>query len=75
LHTVNFLTLVTEFAAINEVSAAFGSSPYIGVPFMAAALSLPLPAGGPNGDRRIELFVRQIPGNFIRSPCKSAINA
>src|SRR5579864_5038672 len=32
LHIVNFLTLVTEFAAIDEISAAFGISPVIGVP-------------------------------------------
>jgi Mn2+/Fe2+ NRAMP family transporter len=29
---------VTEFAAINEVSTAFGISPYIGVPLAGAAL-------------------------------------
>jgi Mn2+/Fe2+ NRAMP family transporter len=38
LHIVNFLTLVTEFAAINEVSTGFGISPYIGVPLTGAAL-------------------------------------
>ena len=38
LHIVNFATLVTEFAAINEVSAALGITPYIGVPFMAITL-------------------------------------
>ena len=40
LHIVNFLTLVTEFAAINEVSAALGISPYLGVPFLALALAV-----------------------------------
>lgn len=38
LHIVNFMTLVTEFAAMNEISTAFGISPYIGVPIMGAAL-------------------------------------
>lgn len=38
LHIVNFATLVTEFAAINEVSAAFGVSPYVGVPVVGAVL-------------------------------------
>jgi Mn2+/Fe2+ NRAMP family transporter len=38
LPIVNFLTLVTEFAAINEISAAFGISPVIGVPVVGAAL-------------------------------------
>jgi Mn2+/Fe2+ NRAMP family transporter len=39
LHIVNFATLVTEFAAIDEVSAAFGISPVIGVPLVAAVLA------------------------------------
>lgn len=38
LHIVNFMTLVTEFAAINEVSVALGISPFIGVPVMGVAL-------------------------------------
>lgn len=38
LHIVNFMTLVTEFAAMNEISTAFGISPYAGVPLTGAAL-------------------------------------
>ncbi len=38
LQVVNFLTLVTEFAAISMVATAMGVPPLIAVPFMALAL-------------------------------------
>ena len=38
LELVNFLTLVTEFAAINLATAKMGISPYVSVPLVAAGL-------------------------------------
>ncbi|MFM9587642.1 divalent metal cation transporter, partial [Streptomyces caniscabiei] len=38
LQLINFLTLITEFAAISMVVTQLGISPYIGVPLVACGL-------------------------------------
>lgn len=45
LLAVNFLTLITEFAAISLALGAFGISPYIAVPVAAAGLTLMVVTG------------------------------
>jgi Mn2+/Fe2+ NRAMP family transporter len=43
---VNFLTLITEFAAISLALSAFGISPYLAVPVAALGLTLMVVTGG-----------------------------
>jgi Mn2+/Fe2+ NRAMP family transporter len=45
LLAVNFLTLITEFAAISLALSAFGISPYVSVPVSAAGLTLMVVTG------------------------------
>ncbi len=45
LLTVNFLTLITEFAAISLALSAFGISPYVSVPISALGLTLMVMTG------------------------------
>ena len=45
LLAVNFLTLITEFAAISLALSAFGISPYLSVPISAVALTMMVVTG------------------------------
>jgi Mn2+/Fe2+ NRAMP family transporter len=56
LELVNFLTLVTEFAAIALAVGPMGISPYLGVPFAAVALVLMVLTGSYRRWERITVF-------------------
>ena len=56
LELVNFLTLVTEFAAIALAVSHMGISPYLGVPVAAAALVLMVVSGSYLRWERITVF-------------------
>ena len=56
LEMVNFLTLVTEFAAISLAVSHMGISPYLGVPVAAAGLVLMVLTGSYRRWERITVF-------------------
>jgi len=56
LELVNFLTLVTEFAAIALAVRHFGISPYLGVPFSAVGLIIMVLTGSYRRWERITVF-------------------
>jgi Mn2+/Fe2+ NRAMP family transporter len=56
LELVNFLTLVTEFAAIALAVAHMGISPYLGVPFAAVGLVFMVLSGSYRRWERITVF-------------------
>ena len=57
LQLVNFLTLVTEFAAISLASARLGVSPYVAVPMAAVALIVMTVSGSYRRWERITIFL------------------
>jgi len=57
LQIVNFLTLVTEFAAINLAASMMGISPYIAVPLVAAGLILMVVTASYRRWERVTIFL------------------
>ncbi len=57
LQIVNFLTLVTEFAAINMAASMMGISPYLAVPLVAAGLILMVVTASFRRWERVTIFL------------------
>jgi Mn2+/Fe2+ NRAMP family transporter len=66
---LNFLTLVTEFAAIALVLGKLGVDPQLGVPIAAVALTALVLTGSYLGWERIVVFLCPLDLRGSRSPC------